>query len=58
VSPDAVAGALSKILASEHFAHSVQLCRFLAFTVNQTLAGCGDSLKGYAIGTTVFGRKE
>jgi len=57
-SPDAVEAALAKILASEHFAHSGQLSRFLEFTVTQTLAGGADNLKEYAIGTAVFGRKE
>ncbi len=58
VSPDAVEAVLAKILASQHFAHSGQLLRFLEFTVTQTLAGNASSLKEYAIGTSVFGRKE
>ena len=57
-SPDAVEAVLAKILASQHFAQSPQLSRFLEFTVTQTLAGGADSLKEYAIGTAVFGRKE
>ena len=57
-SADAVEAALANILASQHFAHSGQLSRFLEFTVTQTLAGNASSLKEYAIGTSVFGRKE
>src|SRR5205823_13445621 len=57
-SADAVEAALANILASQHFAHSGQLSRFLEFTVAQTMAGRASSLKEYAIGTAVFGRKE
>jgi serine/threonine-protein kinase len=49
---------LSRILASEHFARSERLSRFLEFTVEQTLAGRAELLKEYPIGVEVFGRKD
>lgn len=48
---------LSRILQSPLFAQSDRLGRFLRFTVESVLAGKGDSLKEYVIGTEVYDRK-
>jgi len=45
---------LEKILASEPFAHSGRISRFLRFVVEHTLAGRGGELKEYLIGVEVF----
>jgi serine/threonine-protein kinase len=41
-------------LASREFVNSERICRFLRFTVEQTLAGKAGRLKEYAIGVEVF----
>jgi adenylate cyclase len=51
-----VRAALTRILASESFAHAGRASDFLRFVVEQTLAGAGPRLKGYSIGVEVFGR--
>jgi TolB-like protein/tetratricopeptide (TPR) repeat protein len=51
-----VRSALEKVAASAVFQHSPQLQRFLRFVVDRSLAGDGDKLKEYVIGTEVFGR--
>jgi TolB-like protein len=49
---------LDRILASEPFVNSDRLSRFLRYVVERTLAGEGDRLKEYVIGTEVFERGE
>lgn len=56
VSPEQVNKALERILASEKFANTPKLGRFLRFTVEKTLAGEGSELKEYLLGTEVFDR--
>ena len=51
-----VRSALEKVVASTVFQRSPQLQRFLRFVVEKSLAGDGDKLKEYVIGTEVFGR--
>jgi TolB-like protein/tetratricopeptide (TPR) repeat protein len=55
---DAVRNELDKVLASELFARSQRLSRFLRFTVEQSLLGEGDKLKEYIIGIEVFDKRE
>lgn len=57
ISDDAVREVLSRILGSAVFIQSDRLSRFLRFTVEATLAGEGEMLKEYLIGTEVYGRK-
>jgi len=47
---------LRELLASDAFAASTKLSRFLEFTVEQTLAGNGEALKEYRIGVEIYGR--
>ncbi len=47
-----------RILDSESFSKAHSLRRFLAYVVDETLAGRADALKEYAIGVEVFGRGE
>ncbi|MEO1459435.1 MAG: hypothetical protein AAFV49_17995 [Pseudomonadota bacterium] len=54
--PDEVQRALERILASEQFARSDRLSRFLRHVVTETVAGRQDGLGGYAIGLDVFDR--
>ena len=58
MSPDEVRGQLDRLLASESFAGSARLSRFLRYVVERTLAGEGDRLKEYAVGVDVFDRDE
>jgi len=51
-----VRAALAGVLRSGPLARSPQLQRFLAFLVDETLAGRGDRLKEYVIGLEVFSR--
>ncbi len=46
------------MLDSESFSKAHSLRRFLAYVVDETLAGRADALKEYAIGVEVFGRGE
>jgi TolB-like protein len=48
---------IDRIVASQPFAHSPQLCRFLRFIVEQEIKGQGDQLKEYTLGVEVF-RKD
>lgn len=56
--PDESRRQLDRILESEPFAHSDRLRRFLRYVVERTLAGEGDRLKEYAIGSDVFDRND
>jgi len=56
ISEEAIRDELSRILESSIFVQSDRLGRFLRFTVETTLAGEGDSLKEYLIGTEVYDR--
>jgi len=47
-----------RVLDSDSFSKAHSLRRFLAYVVDETLAGRADSLKEYAIGVEVFGRGE
>ena len=49
---------LGRILSSEPFANADRLSRFLRYVVERSLAGEGDRLKEYVIGTEVFDRGE
>jgi TolB-like protein len=53
---DAVRAQLDLILASPGFVNADRLSRFLRFVVERTLAGEGDQLKEYRLGTEVFDR--
>jgi TolB-like protein len=53
---DAVRAQLDRILASPGFVNADRLSRFLRFVVERTLAGEGDQLKEYRLGTDVFDR--
>jgi TolB-like protein/cytochrome c-type biogenesis protein CcmH/NrfG len=44
------------VIASDGFQRSPQLQRFLRYVVEEALAGRGDRLKEYVVGTEVFGR--
>jgi hypothetical protein len=57
VSEEAIREQLSRILESTVFAQSERLSRFLRFTIEMTLAGDGEQLKEYLIGTEVYDRK-
>ncbi len=56
--PEAIRAQLEKILATESFAGSERLSRFLRFTVEQALQGRPDQLKEYVLGVEVFDRKK
>lgn len=58
VSPQAVERQLNKMVTSNVFARSKQLCRFLRFVVDESLHGNAEALKESLIGTTVFQRGE
>ena len=53
---DAVRSQVSKILSSPGFQRSERLRRFLAYVVEETLAGRGDKLKEYTIAPAVLDR--
>jgi TolB-like protein len=53
---EAVRAQLERILASPGFVNAGRLSRFLRFVVERTLAGDGDRLKEYLLGTEVFDR--
>ena len=48
---------LEEILASAEFRRSERMCRFLRLVTREALAGNGDSLKEYRIGTEVFDKE-
>jgi TolB-like protein len=56
--PDEVRLQLERILASDPFANSDRLRRFLRYVVERTLAGDGGRLKEYVIGAEVFDRND
>src|SRR5437764_885981 len=47
---------LERLLASKAFRQSDRLKRFLAFIVEETIAGRGDRLKEFVVGVEVFGK--
>jgi TolB-like protein len=55
--PEQVCAQVERLLSSRLFARSTRLCRFLRFSVQQTLAGNGSLLKEQIIGVEVFDRK-
>jgi hypothetical protein len=56
--PDAVRKQLSHILQSDGFVHAGRMKRFLAFVVEETLAGRAGQLCEYSIAISVFDRSE
>jgi TolB-like protein len=56
ISPDNIREELARLLASPEFKASPRRREMLAYLVEEMLAGRGDELKGYTIGTSVFGR--
>ena len=57
-SADAVRAELRRILASPILRRSERNRRFLAYVVEEALAGRADRIKAYTIATSVFGRDE
>jgi adenylate cyclase len=57
-SPDAVRDELERVLGSEAFANAGRHTRLLRYVVDRTLAGEGDQLKEYVLGTEVFDRAD
>jgi len=57
IAQEAIREEVSRILESPIFVQSDRLGRFLRYTVETTLAGHGETLKEYLIGTEVYGRK-
>jgi len=55
-SNDEAVTALNRVLSSEVFEAAGRAREFLAFIVQETLAGRGDRLKGYSIAVQVFER--
>ena len=55
--PEEIRAQLEKVLASRLFARSARLCRFLRFSVEESLAGNCGRLKEQIIGTEVFDRR-
>ena len=47
---------LERVIASPEFSASERDRKFLRYVVEETLAGRADRIKGYSIGTEVFGR--
>jgi hypothetical protein len=58
LSPTSLHAQLERIQASEGFARSRNLSRFLQFVVEQSLAGRSEGLKEYLVGVEVFGRGD
>src|SRR5579864_1068998 len=58
LSTEAVDVVLHKILSSKTFANNLRYRDFLQFTVTETLAGRGRSLKEYVIGVEVFNQSQ
>ena len=56
--PEEIRAQLEKVLASRLFARSTRLCRFLRFSVEESLAGKGGRLKEQIIGIEVFDRRS
>jgi TolB-like protein/Flp pilus assembly protein TadD len=57
-SPQLVSLQLEKMLSSETWVHSPQLCRFLRFVVEKEVAGETDQLKEYVLGLEVLRKNE
>lgn len=57
-SAEAVRAELRRILGSPHFDASERNRKFLAYVVEEALAGRSDRIKAYAVATMVFGRDE
>ena len=57
IAQEAIREEVSRILESPIFVQSDRLGRFLRFTVETTVAGQGETLKEYLIGTEVYDRK-
>ena len=55
--PEQICAQVEKVLSNKLFTRSTRLCRFLRFSVEQTLAGNGGQLKEQIIGVEVFDRK-
>ncbi len=55
--PEEITAQVERVLASRLFLRSHRLCRFLRFSVEQTLAGKSAQLKEQIIGVEVFDRK-
>ena len=55
--PEEIGAQVERVLASRQFTRSHRLCRFLRFSVEQTLAGRSAQLKEQIIGVEVFDRK-
>lgn len=55
---DEAIGQLDRVLASDVFASTSRLSRFLRFVAERSLAGESDRLKEYVIGVEVFDRDE
>ena len=58
MSPEAVRAQLERVLASELFSSAGRHSRLLRYLVERTLAGEGDRLKEYVLGTEVFDRSD
>jgi adenylate cyclase len=58
IPPDLIQVQLERIIASSAFDASRRNRAFLRFIVEETLAGRGDRIKAYTIGTSVLGRDE
>ncbi|MEX2264030.1 MAG: hypothetical protein WD696_18905 [Bryobacteraceae bacterium] len=58
LTPEAVRSQLDRILASEGFANSDRLSRFLRFAVEAKLRGEEDQIKEYVVGREVFDRGD
>ncbi len=56
--PAEVVAQIERMLASPGFQQAGSLSRFLAYIVEETLAGRGEMLKEYSLGVTVFDRGE
>ncbi len=56
--PEEIRAHLEKLLAGRLFVRSLRLCRFLRFSVEESLAGKGGRLKEQIIGMEVFDRKS
>src|SRR5262245_2676443 len=56
LTPDKIRDTVSRIVASNTFASSERLVRFLEFSCEQVLAGKGSELKEQVLAIEVFGR--
>ena len=54
-SAEAVRQQLAKLLASPQLVNSPNLCNFLQYVVEKTLAGEAATIKGYTVATQVLG---